>query len=187
VAKYTSQVKARTGDTTNVFISQRERRRGFYMYRWYFTHHIYRYEYGWGDEPVSVRFARLWHLLEEPALTQRPWHVSYFASSNPSDAARAFDPDSSDGWYSEFDYDSDTSKHYLGIQFDRRVLVHHYDLAPDEFSREPTSWVLQGSNDGVGWTGIHIVTAFDWEPFFDGSTEHDDFVRFDVDHIRRSV
>lgn len=203
MAKYTSQIKAKTGETTNVFISQRERRRGYRMYRWYFTHYLPAYSYGDGAEPISVRNAALWHRLDEPALTERDWLVKAFASSNTGDASSAFD--GGEGWFSafdtlQFDYDNELeqttvdplelarviqAEHYLGVMFDRRVIVNHYDLAPVEFSGEPTSWVFQASNDGNGWTGLHIVTDFDWE----NVTYHEDgqFVRFDIEHVQRMI
>ena len=173
------------------------------MYRWYFTSYLPSYDYGDGAEPISVARANLWHRLDEPALTERDWIVKAFASSNTGDAESPLT--NSGTWFSEFDtlqlnYEDDLAQvdalelarviqaeHYLGVMFDRQVIVNHYDLAPEPFSGEPTSWVFQGSNDGIGWSGLHIVTDYDWQPFFDGGTEHDDVVRFEIAHVQRMV
>ena len=98
------------------------------------------------DERVKTAEGRKYHEMTVPAL--------------------AFDGDVETKW---FDFRACTGQTpkvrdaaWVAAEFRRPVRITGYAWSTaDDFSeRDPSSWRLQGSNDGKTWTDIHVVRGY---------------------------
>ena len=64
------------------------------------------------------------------------------------------------------------------MELDRPYLLTHFTIASgnDVSSRDPTRWVIEGSDDGANWT-----TIFDWNTGASPFSNRLEVIRFDGD------
>jgi hypothetical protein len=98
------------------------------------------------DEQVKTTAGKMYHETTVPAM--------------------AFDGDVETKW---FDFRASTSQApevrdaaWMAAEFKRPVKITGYawSTANDYNERDPSSWRLQGSNDGKTWTDIHVVRGY---------------------------
>ena len=98
------------------------------------------------DEQVKTTAGKMYHETTVPAM--------------------AFDGDVKTKW---FDFRASTSQAsevraaaWVAAEFKRPVKITGYawSTANDYNERDPSSWRLQGSNDGKTWTDIHVVRGY---------------------------